>query len=582
MAISFRISIFLAAFIVITSHSFGQGFLKAQGKQIVNEKGQPVIWRSMGLGGWLLQEGYMFRVGNLGTQYHIKESIAGLVGEEKTKQFYEAWLTQHTTRADFDSMAAWGFNAVRLPLHYNLFTLPIEQEPTAGQQTWLAKGFAITDSVLSWCRSNKMYLILDMHATPGGQGNDLPISDRNSGKPSLWESDANRQKLIALWKQLAKRYANEPYIGGYDIINEPNWGFEDSTDKRGTAEKKNVPLKQLLIDMTNAIREVDTKHIIVIEGNGFGNNYNGVLPAWDNNLVLSFHKYGNFNTQPAIQKFLDLRDKYNIPLWLGESGENSNTWFTECIRLVEENGIGWGWWPLKKMGINNPLEIKLPEGYDQLLNYWRGNGPRPDSATAWKVLQQLLNNVKVQNNVVHRDVVDAMFRQVQTNNTLPFKQHVIAAGTTVIPAVEFDLGKQGQAYYDKDTASYQYTPGVHTQGNRGHSYRNDGVDINSSESGSNIFSIEDGEWLQYTIQVKKAGTYQLGFNATVENAGAQLSLLANERILVDKLSLPVTDSKQNNKATWVKNVSLPAGITHLKLIANKGGFNLQSISFIKE
>lgn len=582
MAISFRSCIFFAVFIVITSHSFGQGILKVQGKQIVNEKGQPVIWRSMGLGGWLLQEGYMFRVSNLGTQHRIRESIAELVGEERTKQFYETWLTQHTTKADFDSMAAWGFNAVRLPLHYNLFTLPTEQEPTAGKQTWLSKGFAITDSVLSWCRSNNMYLILDMHATPGGQGNDLNISDRNAGKPSLWESEGNRQKLIALWQQLAKRYANEPFIGGYDIINEPNWGFQDTADKRGTAEKMNVPLKQLLVDMTKAIREVDAKHIIIIEGNGFGNNYNGISPDWDKNLVMSFHKYGNFNTQHAIQKFLDYRDKYNIPLWLGESGENSNTWFTECIRLVEENGIGWSWWPLKKMGINNPLEIKMPDGYEQLLNYWRGSGPRPDTATAWKVLQQLLNNVKVQNNVMHRDVVDALFRQVQTNSTLPFREHIITAGTTVIPAVEFDLGKQGQAYYDKDTASYQYTPGVHTQGNRGHLYRNDGVDITNSDGGPGIFSIEDGEWLQYTIEVKKAGNYQIGFNTTVENAGATLSLLVNDRTLIDKLLLPVASSKQNNKTTWVKNVALPAGTTRLKLLANKGGFNLQSISFNKE
>lgn len=582
MGIYFRRNFLLIVSIILATHSFGQGLLKTQGKQIVNEKGQPVIWRSIGLGGWLLQEGYMFHVGNIGTQHRIKESIADLVGEEKTKQFYEAWVTQHTTKADFDSMAAWGFNAVRLPLHYNLFTLPIEKEPIAGQQTWLTKGFAITDSVLSWCRSNKMYLILDMHATPGGQGNDLNISDRNAGKPSLWESDANRQKLIALWKQLAKRYANEPYIGGYDIINEPNWGFTDSTDKRGTAEKKNAPLKQLMIDMTNAIREVDTKHIIIIEGNGFGNNYNGILPAWDNNLVLSFHKYGNFNTKAAIQKFLDYRDTYNIPLWLGESGENSNTWFTECIHLVEENGIGWGWWPLKKMGINNPLEIKEPEGYDQLLNYWQGKGARPDSAMAWKVLQQLLNNINIRNNIVHRDVLDAMFRQVRSNDAVPFRQHVISAGTSILPAVEFDLGKQGQAYYDNDTASYQYTPGVHTQGNRGHTFRNDGVDITANDAGPNVFNIEDGEWLQYTVQVKKAGTYQIGFNATVENRGAQLSLLANERTLIDKLMLPVPDSKQSYKTTWVKNISLPAGTTRIKLLANKGGFNLQSISFIKE
>ena len=32
--------------------------------------------------------------------------------------------------------------------------------------------------------ANNMYVILDLHATPGGQGNDLPISDRDPAKPS--------------------------------------------------------------------------------------------------------------------------------------------------------------------------------------------------------------------------------------------------------------------------------------------------------------------------------------------------------------------------------------------------------------
>jgi aryl-phospho-beta-D-glucosidase BglC (GH1 family) len=61
--------------------------------------------------------------------------------------------------------------------------------------------------------------------------------------PSLWESRDNQLKVIALWKKLAERYANEPWIGGYDIINEPNWGFQDSKDFRGTEEKLNLPLE---------------------------------------------------------------------------------------------------------------------------------------------------------------------------------------------------------------------------------------------------------------------------------------------------------------------------------------------------
>ena len=317
----YRILLFLL-FIGLSFSSSAQ-FLKTKATAIVNEKDEKIILRGMGLGGWMLQEGYMFRLSFLGQQYRIKEKIKEVVGEEKTKQFYEQWLLHHTTKKDIDALAGWGFNSIRLPMHYNLYTLPVDEEPVKGQHTWIDKGFAMTDSLLNWCKANNMYLILDLHAAPGGQGNDLPISDRDPTKPSLWESEANKDKTIALWKKLAQRYANEPWIGGYDIINEPNWGFEDpKNDFRGTAEKKNEPLRELMIAITKAIREVDKKHIIIIEGNGFGNNYRGVLPSWDDNMVLSFHKYGNFNNDDAIKNFLSLRDQYNMPLWLGESGEN--------------------------------------------------------------------------------------------------------------------------------------------------------------------------------------------------------------------------------------------------------------------
>ena len=82
-----------------------------------------------------------------------------------------------------------------------------------------------------------------------------------------------------------------------------------------------------------------------------------MLGTWDNNMVLSFHKYWNKNDQNSIQHILDFREQYQVPVWLGETGENSNVWFTEAIQLLESNNIGWSWWPLKKLGINNPLQI---------------------------------------------------------------------------------------------------------------------------------------------------------------------------------------------------------------------------------
>lgn len=537
----------------------------------------------MGLGGWMLQEGYMLQLSFLGQQYRIREKITDVVGKEKASAFYAQWLRRHTTKADIDSLASWGFNAVRLPMHYNLYTLSAEEEPIKGKDTWLEEGFSLTDSLLNWCKANKLYLILDLHAAPGGQGNDLPISDRNAAKPSLWESEVNQAKTIALWKKLAARYANEPWIGGYDIINEPNWGFEDPVkDTRGTAEKTNAPLKALMVNITEAIREVDKKHIIIIEGNGFGNNYRGILPQWDNNMVLSFHKYGNFNTTSSIKGFVDLRNQYNLPLWLGESGENSNTWFREAIKLVEDHHIGWAWWPLKKIGSNNPLEIKRPANYELLTAYWSGKADKPTPAVAWEILQELLDNISLPKNIYHADVVDAMIRQVKDNTAKPFKHHLIGNETSVIQAVDYDMGAQRIAYYDTDSARYQYTPGVNTDGNRGHTYRNDGVDIKKDENGYHIFNIADDEWMQYTIDVAKSGTYKVAIAAAADSNEGRISLeLVNTKLKLVQ-TVPVTGRMDQWKWINFNEMDLHKGFNTIRLIAEKGGFNLKYIQFTKQ
>jgi endoglucanase len=567
--------IFLTAFILQTN---GQGYLKTQGHIIVNEQNEKVILRGMGLGGWMLQEGYMFRLGNIGQQYKIRAKIQELVGAERTQAFYDAWLLQHTNKRDIDSMAAWGFNSVRLPMHFDLYTLPVDQEPVPGQNTWLDKGFALTDSLLNWCRANHLYLILDLHAAPGGQGNDLPISDRHPEKPSLWESEANRSKTIALWRKLAARYANEPWIGGYDIINEPNWGFEDAADKRGTKETTNIPLKQLMQDITKAIREVDKKHIIIIEGNGFGNNYNGILPAWDDNMVMSFHKYGNFTQVSSIQHFLDLRSKYNLPLWLGESGENSNNWYTNTIRMVESNDIGWAWWQLKKIGINQPLEIKMTPGYQAILDYWNGKGPAPAAEDAWKALLELVNNTRLENNIYHKDVTDAMFRQVHSATAIPFVLHDIK-DKAVIRAVDYDLGRNLSAYADMDTASYHYTPGVNTQGNRGYAYRNDGVDIKKEGDEFFVFRTENGEWLQYTTQVAARGTYTLQVKVAADSVGARFNISSNGKILTNDIAVPV--NKKGWEVVELKHIKLDKGTNTLRVQFVQGDARFSGITFVK-
>lgn len=410
----FRVLALIGVLFFNSFNASSQQFLHTEGKKIVDGNNKEILLRGIGLGGWMLQEPYMLKLSGIAVnQQDIKAKIEALIGAEKTEEFYTLWLHNGMQKSDVDSLKAWGFNSIRLPMHYNLFTLPVNKEPVRGKNTWLQEGFQLTDSLLKWCEEAHIYLILDLHAAPGGQGHDLPIADRDSSQPSLWQSETNRSKTIALWKKLAERYKDKTWIGGYDLLNETNWSFTHPHDKNnhGTDEKNNDPLRKLLIDITKAIRSVDPNHIIFIEGNGWANNYNGILPPWDNNLVVSFHKYWNKNDVASIQKFLDIRDKYNLPLWLGESGENNNRWYSDAIQLMESHDIGWAWWPLKKIGTNNPFEVKMPPGYRKIIAYWKGEGPKPPAEEAYHALRQLAENYKTQNLIVHYDVLDALFQK---------------------------------------------------------------------------------------------------------------------------------------------------------------------------
>ena len=562
---------FFVVLVFLTSVIYGQGFLKRDNKSIVDGSGEKIILRGMGLGGWMLQEGYMLKTsGFANAQHEIKAKITSLVGSENTELFYDQWLANHCRKADVDSLASWGFNSIRLPMHYNLFTLPIEEEPVAGENTWLDKGFELTDKLLDWCKANEIYLILDLHAAPGGQGHESSISDYDPSKPSLWESEANRNKTVAIWKKIAERYADEPWIGGYDLINETNWDLPG-----------NSMLRTLYVGITNAIREVDQNHIIFVEGNWFANDFTGLTPPWDDNMVYSFHKYWSYNDQSSIQWVLSIRSQHNVPIWCGEAGENSNHWFTNAVKLFEENEIGWAWWPMKKIeSTPGPLSVTKSQAYQKLLDYWSGSGSKPSQSEAVYALMDLTEKLKIENCTYQKDVVDALIRYPQTGEIKPFQKHQLPG---VVYAVDYDMGRNGSAYSDEQSADYHVTTGTYTNWNDGYSYRNDGVDIepcsDSMGPGYNVGWISSNEWLGYTVSIKEAESYDITFRVASQDGGGSMVLLVDGFLTTDPISIPKTGGWQNWTNVQVLDIALPAGEHFLKLLFLKSGFNLNQIEF---
>lgn len=555
--------IVLVAFFLLSSSTLdAQGFLRVSDKKIVNGTGQEVLLKGIGLGGWLLQEGYMLHTsGFANAQWEIKKKIKDLVGTANAEAFYDAYRQNYVRRVDIDSLRSWGFNSVRLPFHYNLFV------DTTNPGQFIDEGFVYIDSLLSWCESNQMYLILDMHACPGGQSANA-ISDYNPGLPSLWESSANRDLTVKVWRLIAERYANEQWIGGYDLINEPAWNL-------GTG---NQPLRDLYVRITDTVRAVDQNHVIFIEGNWYATDFAGLSPPWDENMVYSFHKYWNSNDQGAIQYLVNLRNNTNRPLWLGETGENSNAWFVDCVELMKNNNIGWAWWPHKKIeSIAGPLSSPITPGYQTLLDYWNGQGPQPSVSFAMNALLNQAEKLKIEECRYQHDVIDALFRQVNNTSTIPYTDNQIPG---LIYGVDFDLGKRGHAYMDN---GYQQIGGG--SWNNGWLYRNDGVDIEACSdpfisNGYNVGWIEHGEWLKYTATVNQNGLYDISFGISGFANGGKIYLKINGITATEFLDVPNTGGYQNWQTVTARDIYIPAGIQTFEIRFLNGGFNFNSMEFI--
>lgn len=555
-------------------HAHAGGFLRpiridgAKGAYIGDDAGY-VQLRGLGIGGWMLQEGYMLGTESFaGTQHEIRDRIASVVGEAKAESFYQSWRDEFLRREDVERMASWGFNSIRLPMHWSLY-----MEPGLPAR-WKDEGFRRTDSLLAWCKLYGIRLILDLHAAPGGQGNDNNISDRDPSKPSFWESDTNRAMAVQLWRKLAERYKDEPMIGGYDLLNEPNWPF-DGANRNGCDESRNAPLRQVYVEMTNAIREVDRNHILIVEGNCWGGNYGGVFEPgiWDDKLVVSFHKYWNSTDVGTINPLFQIRDTWNIPIWLGESGENSNEWNRQTISMLESERIGWSWWPYKKIeSAVGPLSIRTTDGWKAFLAWGKG-GSRPDSATLANGLDQLVENLKLANTVYHPDYVDGLFRQVREDVAKPWRA-IHLPGT--FGAEEYDMGRDGVAYHDSLSID---TAGAGVAWNNGWAFRNDGVDLewSSAEGAWNVGWIAAGEWLSYTVTVDSADTYLL--LARTAGSGGSFEL-AVDGTAASTLRTTATSGWSAWADSWSGNFRLTEGVHVLRLKVTETGANLGRMSVV--
>ncbi len=498
------------------------GFLKRKDQKIVDGQDREIILKGWGLGNWMLQEGYMWKCPSprFDRPRRIEQVVEELTGKEFSQWFWFQFRQNYIRREDIHAMAQLGYNSVRIPFNYRMF---MEDGPGL---VWKPEGFWLLDQCLKWCEAEGIYAFLDLHGAPGGQTGSN-IDDSMDNVPRLFIDRDSYDKAIALWKKLAQRYADREVVGGYDLLNEP---IIPPYAGNGDFDYLFPKLKQFYKDVIKEIRQVDRVHMLSLEGPHWSTDVSIFDCDYDENMVIHFHRYAEPPEIACLKPYMEAGRRQGVPLWMGETGENVNEWYSALYPLAEGLGIGYNIWPWKKMGkTNSPCGIKPPQGWDEILSYIEG-GPHPGYDRAQSIFCEYLNNVLYENCIHYPEITNHVMRRP------PFS----------IMAVDFDCIPQ------------EMTMEINKDQKTEKGYRDaSGMDIvERFPRPERRFSFDSG-WERYGLRLKSGETVEYSFDPTLLKCPAvhlELEYEADADAVLE-ISCVLSNITQAPKASIIKEVS---------------------------
>lgn len=272
---------------------------------------------------------------------------------ERINLFNRSLYEHYLTEADIQEIKNMGVNVVRKQISfYALELAPYQYNEGVLHQI---------DHLIEIAYPNGIYVIPALTDAAQNSRQKDNIKHYN-GVPYLWDDREWRQRVISAWAHIANRYANNPAIAGYDIINEPE------------APTK-ADLHSFYSDVISEIRMVDSKRIIILEKQHFSNHdilFGGIYE--DQNLMLSDHHYEDIQVNEEIcnpnaiylteqeleallNEFLAENEVAGRPFYIGEFsaaclpdvGERALQWTSDIMRVMRKYNIHYTYFSYKNI-----------------------------------------------------------------------------------------------------------------------------------------------------------------------------------------------------------------------------------------
>ena len=341
--------------------------LQVDGPHLTTRAGRRVLLRGVGLGGWMNMENFI--TGFPATESLQREVLQRVLGDEGARRFFDRFLDVFFGDADAAFLASLGLNVVRLPINYRHFDddlHPFELKE---------EGFRVLDRTIERCARHGLYAVIDLHALPGSQ-NQRWHSDNATHRAFFWNYRHFQDRVVHLWEALARRYRGNPWVAGYNPINEPG-------DVNGAAIG---PFYRRLYE---AVRAIDPDHVLFLEGNRYSLDFDLFGDPWPN-TVYTLHDYalpglydggdypgvsrGRYVDRDVLEQTFLARTEYmrrtGTPIWVGEFGPvypggaradaMRRQVLIDQLEIYRRHQAGWALWTYKDIGLQG-LVCAAPE-----------------------------------------------------------------------------------------------------------------------------------------------------------------------------------------------------------------------------
>ena len=332
--------------------------LQTSGMQIATRAGNPLKLRGVGLGGWMNMENFI--TGYPATESLQRKALQKALGNDGYRQYFDRFLDVFFGDEDAAFLASLGLNCVRLPVNYRHFE--DDMKPFELKE----EGFLLLDRAIERCARHGLYTVIDLHALPGFQ-NQHWHSDNPTHWAFFWSHKHFQDRVVHLWEELARRYRNNPWVAGYNPVNEPG-------DASGGAL---YPFYERLHEV---MRAIDPDHMLFLDGDRYSTEFDIFREVWPN-TIYTCHDYGlpgfvdagdypgvsrgQFIDRDVLERTFLQRTEYmrrtKTPIWVGEFGpvytgdeskdEMRYRLLVDQLEIYRKHGASWSIWTYKDIGL---------------------------------------------------------------------------------------------------------------------------------------------------------------------------------------------------------------------------------------